>query len=269
MPSGLSISLSLCRGFMWGSTGARFARLENHKRSRHDARVQCSSLTETSSTSNTPGTPSEMPSHTQMPSASPGISRCPTPSPSPILAPDSMTQPIASWWVWVWEAAAMYNPFPGPYHPDYLSQNWVPPSMAGMSSGTNKALLFSGVDSIDGEVGSNASSSNTSPNSSTASNVTNNSTSTTANANSPKKCRSDKHSKKTKQLCIEDSDEIIQDAIHRVFADGWADAPDDDILQDNAVAGPSHIADDDVLLPEHNAVDPPPPVVSQHSGRTI
>ncbi|KAG2110092.1 hypothetical protein DEU56DRAFT_874487 [Suillus clintonianus] len=152
------------------------------KRSRHDARAQRSSLTEPPSASNTPGTPSETPSQTQTPSASPGVSRRPTPSPSPILAPDSTTQPVASHSMSAGMGAgagmvgtgmggsselmgalgdtyAVYNPFPGPYHPDYLSQNWVPPSMAG----GNEALPFSGVDSIDGEAGSNASSSNASP----------------------------------------------------------------------------------------------------------
>ncbi|KAG2137841.1 uncharacterized protein EDB93DRAFT_1090984 [Suillus bovinus] len=119
------------------------------KRSRHDARAQ--------------RTPSETPSQTQTPSASPGVSRRPTPSPSPILAPDSTTQPVASHNMSTGMGAgagmvgtgmggsselmgalgdtyAVYNPFPGPYHPDYLSQNWVPPSMTGMSSGTNEAL---------------------------------------------------------------------------------------------------------------------------------
>lgn len=62
---------------------------------------------------------------------------------------------------------AVYNPFPGPYHPDYLSQNWVPPSMAG----AGEALPFSGVDSIDGEAGSNPSSSNASPKTSNATHV--------------------------------------------------------------------------------------------------
>ncbi|KAG1722897.1 hypothetical protein EDB19DRAFT_1898139 [Suillus lakei] len=132
------------------------------KRSRHDARAQRSSLTEPPSASNTPGTPSETPSQTQTPSASPGVSRRPTPSPSPILAPDSTTQPVASHNMSAAMGAgagsselmgalgdtyAVYNPFPGPYHPDYLSQNWVPPSMAGVSSGTNEALPPSGVPS--------------------------------------------------------------------------------------------------------------------------
>ncbi|KAG1842092.1 hypothetical protein C8R48DRAFT_40924 [Suillus tomentosus] len=177
------------------------------KRSRHDARAQRSSLTEPPSASNTPGTPSETPSQTQTPSASPGVSRRPTPSPSPILAPDSTTQPVASHNMSAGMGAgagmvgtgmggsselmgalgdtyAVYNPFPGPYHPDYLSQNWVPPSMAGVGSGTNEALPFSGVDSIDGEVGSNASSSNASPNTNSAGNISNNNTNPTANANS-------------------------------------------------------------------------------------
>ncbi|KAG1807994.1 uncharacterized protein BJ212DRAFT_1485279 [Suillus subaureus] len=176
------------------------------KRSRHDARAQRSSLTDTPNASNTPGTPSETPSQTQTPSASPGVSRRPTPSPSPILAPDSTTQPVASHSMSAGMGAgagmvgtgmggsselmgalgdtyAVYNPFPGPYHPDYLSQNWVPPSMTGVSGGTNEALPFSGVDCVDGEAGSNASSSNASPNTNGASNVPNNNVNTTTNAN--------------------------------------------------------------------------------------
>lgn len=177
------------------------------KRSRHDARAQRSSLTDPPSTSNTPGTPSETPSQTQTPSGSPGVSRRPTPSPSPILAPDSTTQPVASHSMSAGMGAgagmvgtgmggsselmgalgdtyAVYNPFPGPYHPDYLSQNWVPPSMAGVSSGTSEALPFSGVDSIDGEAGSNASSSNASPKTSSASNVPSNNANAATNATS-------------------------------------------------------------------------------------
>ncbi|KAG2361108.1 hypothetical protein BDR07DRAFT_1486291 [Suillus spraguei] len=176
------------------------------KRSRHDARAQRSSLTEPQSASNTPGTPSETPSQTQTPSASPGVSRRPTPSPSPILAPDSTTQPVASHNMSAGMGAgagmvgtgmggsselmgalgdtyAVYNPFPGPYHPDYLSQNWVPPSMAGVNSITNEALPFSGVDSIDGEAGSNASSSNASTHTNSGGNVPNNAN-TNANSNS-------------------------------------------------------------------------------------
>lgn len=177
------------------------------KRSRHDARAQRSSLTDTPSASHTPGTPSETPSQTQTPSASPGVSRRPTPSPSPILAPDSTTQPVASHSMSAGMGAgagmvgtgmggsselmgalgdtyAVYNPFPGPYHPDYLSQNWVPPSMTGVNGSTNEALPFSGVDSIDGEAGSNASSSSASPNINNASTVSNNNANTTTNANS-------------------------------------------------------------------------------------
>ncbi|KAG1873222.1 hypothetical protein F4604DRAFT_1881012 [Suillus subluteus] len=177
------------------------------KRSRHDARAQRSSLADTPGASNTPGTPSETPSQTQTPSASPGVSRRPTPSPSPILAPDSTTQPVASHSMSAGMGAgagmvgtgmggsselmgalgdtyAVYNPFPGPYHPDYLSQNWVPPSMTGVSGGPNEALPFSGVDIIDGEAGSNTSSSNASPNTNSASNVPNNNANNTANANS-------------------------------------------------------------------------------------
>jgi GATA-binding protein len=61
---------------------------------------------------------------------------------------------------------AVYNPFPGPYHPDYLSQNWVPPCVGGVG----EALPFSGVDSVDGE-GSGASSSNASPKTSSATHI--------------------------------------------------------------------------------------------------
>ncbi|KAG0697485.1 hypothetical protein DFH29DRAFT_984242 [Suillus ampliporus] len=162
------------------------------KRSRHDARAQRSSLTEPPS-ANTPGTPSESPSQTQTPSASPGVSRRPTPSPSPILAPDSTTQPVASHSMSTGMGAsagmvgtgmggsntyAVYNPFPGPYHPDYLSQNWVQPSMAGVTGGTNEALPFTGADSVDGEAASNASS-NTSP----KTGAKNASATTNANAN--------------------------------------------------------------------------------------
>ncbi|KAG1760619.1 hypothetical protein EDD22DRAFT_900313 [Suillus occidentalis] len=141
-------------------------------------------------TSNTPGTPSETPSQTQTPSGSPGVSRRPTPSPSPILAPDSTTQPVAvashsmsagmsagmvgtvmgsssELMGALGDTYAVYNPFPGPYHPDYLSQNWVPPCVGG---GAGEALPFSGVDSVDGE-GSGASSSNASPKTSSATHV--------------------------------------------------------------------------------------------------
>ncbi|KAG2342486.1 hypothetical protein BDR05DRAFT_1000807 [Suillus weaverae] len=113
------------------------------KHSRHNAHMQCSSLTEPPSASNTPGTPSETPSQTQMPSVSPGVLHCPMPSLLPILAPDSTTQPVASHNMSVGMGAgtgivgtgmggsselmgalgdtyAVYNPFPGPYHPDYL-----------------------------------------------------------------------------------------------------------------------------------------------------
>ncbi|KAG2139963.1 hypothetical protein BD769DRAFT_1663135 [Suillus cothurnatus] len=74
----------------------------------------------------------------------------------------------------------VYNLFPGPYHPDYL---WVPPSMTGVSSSTNKVLLFSGVNSIDGEAGSNMSSPSTSPHTNNASNIPNNHANTTMNTN--------------------------------------------------------------------------------------
>ncbi|OAX38290.1 hypothetical protein K503DRAFT_170783 [Rhizopogon vinicolor AM-OR11-026] len=152
------------------------------KRSRHDARAPRTSLTEATSASNTPGTPSEPPSQTQTPSASPSVSRRPTPSPSPILAPDSTTQPVASHGIGVSVSAGMvgtgmslggsselmgalgdtyavYNPFPGPYHPDYLSQNWVQPAMASAGAGANDALPFAGVDSLDGDSASSSDSS--------------------------------------------------------------------------------------------------------------
>ncbi|OAX33978.1 glucocorticoid receptor-like (DNA-binding domain) [Rhizopogon vinicolor AM-OR11-026] len=104
------------------------------KRSRYDARVPCTSLTEPTSASNIPSTPSEPPSQTQTqtqtqtPSASPSVS-CrppPPPSPSPILAPDNTTQPIASHrsselMGALGETYAVCNPFPGLYHPGYLS----------------------------------------------------------------------------------------------------------------------------------------------------
>ncbi|OAX33910.1 hypothetical protein K503DRAFT_835892 [Rhizopogon vinicolor AM-OR11-026] len=66
------------------------------KRSHYDVCVPCSSLTELTSASNIPSTPSELPSQTQTPSASLSISCRPTPSPSPILALDNTTRPIAS-----------------------------------------------------------------------------------------------------------------------------------------------------------------------------
>ncbi|KAG2029873.1 hypothetical protein BDR03DRAFT_995028 [Suillus americanus] len=162
------------------------------KRSRHDARAQRSSLADTSSASHTPGTPSETPSQTQTPSASPGVSRRPTPQhdTARCLAQyecgDGRRRRHGGSELMgaLGDTYAVYNPFPGPYHPDYLSQNWVPPSMTGVSGGTNEALPFSGVDIIDGEAGSNASSSNASPNTNNASNVPNNNANTTTNANS-------------------------------------------------------------------------------------
>ncbi|OJA17292.1 hypothetical protein AZE42_12078 [Rhizopogon vesiculosus] len=55
------------------------------------------------------------------------------PPPSPILALDSTTQPVASHGIDMSVSAGMvgmvYNPFPGLYHPDYLSQKWVQPVM--------------------------------------------------------------------------------------------------------------------------------------------
>ncbi|KAG2355710.1 hypothetical protein BDR07DRAFT_1381318 [Suillus spraguei] len=54
--------------------------------------------------------------------------------------------------------------------------------MAGVNSVTNEALPFSGVDSIDGEAGSNASSSNASPHTNSGGNVPNNAN-TNANSN--------------------------------------------------------------------------------------
>lgn len=74
---------------------------------------------------------------------------------------------------------AVYNLFQGLYHPDYLSQNWVPLSMTGISNGTSKALPFSGVDNINREVGSN-----TSPQTSSAANVSDNNANAAANTTS-------------------------------------------------------------------------------------
>ncbi|KAH7882009.1 hypothetical protein F5I97DRAFT_382589 [Phlebopus sp. FC_14] len=127
------------------------------KRSRHDARRAGPDSSET-------------------PSASPGASRRASPERSPTLAPDSTTQPTyeypeepttqsssselmgalgqnngggasgaagAAGNVYATQttySSNIYNPFPGPYHPDYLSQNFhYPPS---------DALPFSTVDSL-------------------------------------------------------------------------------------------------------------------------
>ncbi|KAH7923014.1 hypothetical protein BV22DRAFT_1036849 [Leucogyrophana mollusca] len=129
------------------------------KRSRHDARRAGPDASET-------------------PSASPGASRRPSPTlePSPTLAPDSTTQPsydyteesemhstpselmgalgqdtsqngVGGAGGGVYSAqgtfAAAFNPFPGPYHPDYLSQNYAPPPA--------DALPFSSVDALETE----------------------------------------------------------------------------------------------------------------------
>ncbi|KAG1886701.1 hypothetical protein F4604DRAFT_1917521 [Suillus subluteus] len=79
-----------------------------------------------------------------------------------------------------------------------------------------------------------------------------------------KKCRSDKHSKKTKWLHIEDSDEIIHDGIEQVYDDIWADSPDMPLVNDNAVPGLSQIPDNDIPA-EYDVT----PVISHRSGRTI
>ena len=45
---------------------------------------------------------------------------------------------------------AVYNSFPGLYHPDYLSQNWVQPGIASVQVGpsvNDHVLLFAGVNS--------------------------------------------------------------------------------------------------------------------------
>jgi hypothetical protein len=46
------------------------------------------------------------------------------------------------------DTCEVYNPFPGSYHPDYLSQSWVQPAMASAGTGANDALPFAGV--VDG-----------------------------------------------------------------------------------------------------------------------
>ncbi|OAX30600.1 hypothetical protein K503DRAFT_820366 [Rhizopogon vinicolor AM-OR11-026] len=81
-----------------------------------------------------------------MPSASLSVLHRPMPSPSPILELDSITQPVVSHSIGVSrntgmpelglggssklmgalsDTYAVYNLFPRPYHPNYLSQNWV------------------------------------------------------------------------------------------------------------------------------------------------
>ncbi|KAG2086086.1 uncharacterized protein F5147DRAFT_588699 [Suillus discolor] len=100
------------------------------KRSRHDCSPQAL-LTRLA-------LPSETPSQTQTPSASPGVSRRPTPSPSPILAARQYHSTCSSELMGaLGDTYAVYNPFPGPYHPDYLSQNWVPPMPASISNNAN------------------------------------------------------------------------------------------------------------------------------------
>ncbi|EGN92304.1 hypothetical protein SERLA73DRAFT_65990, partial [Serpula lacrymans var. lacrymans S7.3] len=122
------------------------------KRSRHDARRVG------------PGT-------SETPSASPGASRraSPTVEPSPTLAPDSTTQPTYDYseesemhstqselmnalgqdhngnsgsYSMQSSYSSIFNPFPGPYHPDYLNQNYHPPA---------DALPFSTVDALETE----------------------------------------------------------------------------------------------------------------------
>lgn len=124
------------------------------KRSRHDARRTGPDSSET-------------------PSASPGASRrtSPTVERSPTLAPDSTTQPsyeyneetttqstsselLGALGPDVQNAgysgqpnySAIFNPFPGPYHPDYLSQNFQTPP---------DALPFSSVETLETEVTTN------------------------------------------------------------------------------------------------------------------
>lgn len=123
------------------------------KRSRHDARRSGHDSSDT-------------------PSASPGASRrtSPTVERSPTLAPDSTTQPTYEYneepttqssssellgalgpdqntgFNNQSSYANIYNPFPGPYHPDYLSQNFQTPP---------DALPFSSVESLETEVATN------------------------------------------------------------------------------------------------------------------
>ncbi|OJA19751.1 hypothetical protein AZE42_11516 [Rhizopogon vesiculosus] len=146
------------------------------ERSRYDVRAPYTCLTEPTGASDIPGTPSEPPSQTQTPSASSSVSRRPTPSPSLILILDSTTQPVASHSVSVsgstgmvgtnmslgesseligalGDTYAVYIPFPGLYHSDYLSQNWVRPAMANAGAGANDALPFAG-DNGNGNNGS-------------------------------------------------------------------------------------------------------------------
>lgn len=109
------------------------------------------------------------PDSSDTPSASPGASRRPSPNleRSPTLAPDSTTQPT---YEFPEESApqttsselmgalgqepsqngvfnqgpysTIYNPFPGPYHPDYLSQNFHL---------TGDALPFASVETLESE----------------------------------------------------------------------------------------------------------------------
>lgn len=122
------------------------------KRSRHDARRVGPDSSET-------------------PSASPGASRrtSPTVESSPTLAPDSTTQPTYEYpdetttqstssellgalgpdvqnASYNNQSNYIFNPFPGPYHPDYLSQNFQTPP---------DALPFSGVETLETEVTTN------------------------------------------------------------------------------------------------------------------
>ncbi|KAH0833816.1 hypothetical protein J3R83DRAFT_10977 [Lanmaoa asiatica] len=124
------------------------------KRSRHDARRAGPDSSET-------------------PSASPGASRrtSPTVEPSPTLAPDSTTQPTYEYndetttqrtssellgalgpdtqsagYNSQSNYSNIFNPFPGPYHPDYLSQNFQTPP---------DALPFSSVETLETEVTTN------------------------------------------------------------------------------------------------------------------
>ncbi|KAL4077368.1 hypothetical protein J3A83DRAFT_4388805 [Scleroderma citrinum] len=109
------------------------------------------------------------PESSDTPSASPGASRRPSPNAerSPTLAPDSTTQPTYEFpeepapqtssselmgalgqepsQNGVFNQGAytnIFNPFPGPYHPDYLSQNF---------HATSDALPFASVETLESE----------------------------------------------------------------------------------------------------------------------
>ncbi|OJA09573.1 hypothetical protein AZE42_11509 [Rhizopogon vesiculosus] len=50
----------------------------------------------------------------------------------------------------------VYNSFPGLYHPDYLSQNWVQPVIASAGAGANDVPPFAGIDNLDGDLASSS-----------------------------------------------------------------------------------------------------------------